>query len=92
MVIDPIWSRIFALLLGLSTLWIIGDKLADVIKYAISAGYQVELKNDWDIGASPHQQRDYSYSETTATFLRLVRRIKPTHRQAAAVGGFGVVW
>ena len=49
-VTDPNWSRVFALLLLLSSVWIIGDKLADVIKYAISMGYQVELKNDWDIG------------------------------------------
>jgi hypothetical protein len=43
-------ARLFALALWSSSLWVVGDRVADIVKYAISQGYGVNLKADWSIG------------------------------------------
>jgi hypothetical protein len=43
-------ARIFFFLLWLQGLWLVPDKVADIVKFAISQGYHANLKSDWHVG------------------------------------------
>jgi hypothetical protein len=47
---DRTLARIFFFLLWLQGLWLVPDKVADIVKYAISQRYHANLKSDWHVG------------------------------------------